>query len=71
MKTDENGRFEMCLPCGFKHGFKVSKSGYKTRNQQYLTVTDNCGKVSVVNFWLYKGQGNYLLEGNDVILQEG
>lgn len=71
VKTDDNGRFEMCLPCGCKHGFKVSKAGYKTRNQQYLPVADNCGKVSVVNFWLYKGQGNYLLEDNEVMLRPG
>lgn len=70
-KTDAEGRFEICLPCACKHGFRVSKAGYKTRNQQYLPVEDNCDKVSVINFWLYKGQGNYLLENNDVVLRPG
>lgn len=71
VKTDEDGRFEICLPCDCKHGFKVSKRGYKTRNQQYLPVEENCGRVNVINFWLYKGQGNYLLESNDIVLRPG
>jgi outer membrane protein OmpA-like peptidoglycan-associated protein len=70
-KTDGEGRFEMCLPCGCQHSFKVSKQGYKTRSQQYLPIDENCSKVSVLNFWLYKGQGNYLIEGDDVVLHTG